>query len=349
MALPKSFGKNPQGADLEKIRKSSLYHQKGFENMTETRMLSDDASYTKMIRDFLFSKPKNTVPANKVPVVVTDLKKLSQLSSQNPVLIWFGHSSYLIYLQGLHILVDPVFSGHASPFSFTTKSFPGSNPYTADDLPEIDLLILTHDHYDHLDFETVMKLNNKTKLVCTSLGVGSHLRFWGWDEKKIIEFEWGDRKSFENGLSLTCATARHFSGRTFTRNKTLWSSFILETVPYKFYIGGDSGYDVHFKQIGEAYGPFDLVMLESGQYNPAWPNIHMMPEETVKAAVDLKAKILLPVHWGKFSLALHPWNEPIQRILVAARTLHQPVTTPMIGEPVILNEVYPHQNWWKED
>jgi len=148
-------------------------------------------------------------------------------------------------------------------------------------------------------------------------------------------------------MVLTAAPARHFSGRTFRRNKTLWSSFILETGGYKIYIGGDSGYDAHFKTIGEKYGPFDIAVLESGQYNQQWPDIHMMPEETVQASVDLKAKWLLPAHWSKFALSLHPWDEPVKRILAKAAELNVHVTTPMIGEPVILNRSYPDKKWWE--
>jgi L-ascorbate metabolism protein UlaG (beta-lactamase superfamily) len=346
MAFLKVFGSNPRNGDLEAVKRSPFYHGNGFENLSETKMMSSDASYPKIFWQFFFGKKKNTVPSAKLPSVATDLKKLSEVSSHNPVIIWFGHSSYLIFIHGLHILVDPVFSGHASPFSFTTKNFEGSNPFNVEDFPEIDLLILTHDHYDHLDYETVSRLSARTRMVCTSLGVGSHLRYWGWDQKKIIELGWGDSSILNNGIRLTAATARHFSGRSFTRNKTLWSSFILESGSFKLYIGGDSGYDSHFKQLGEQYGPFDIAMLESGQYNEYWPFIHMMPEETVRAALDLRAKVLLPVHWGKFSLSLHPWNEPIRRIVAAAREQGMTITTPKIGEPVILNESYPNEPWW---
>jgi len=301
----------------------------------------------KVMWNFIFNKPKNVTPPGMLPTVKTDLKALQRISSMNPVIVWFGHSSYLLHIQGLHILVDPVFSGHASPFTFTTKSFAGADVYNVENMPDIDLLVLTHDHYDHLDYETIMTLKQKTKSVCTSLGVGSHLRFWGWEENKIHEMGWGDQYETSEQIHLIACTARHFSGRSFTRNRTLWSSFVLETKGFKFYLGGDSGYDTHFSQIGEQYGPFDIVMLEAGQYNESWPQIHMMPEQTVQAAVDLRAKILLPVHWAKFSLAMHPWNDPPKRVIAQAQTLSMPVTIPMIGEPIVLNERSPHQPWWE--
>jgi L-ascorbate metabolism protein UlaG (beta-lactamase superfamily) len=252
----------------------------------------------------------------------------------------------------MHILVDPVFSGHASPFSFTGKSFRGSDVYNVDDLPAIDLLILTHDHYDHLDYNTVKQLQSKTRRICTSIGVGSHLRYWGIDPSIITELDWWDsfRITGDNSeiLELVGAPARHFSGRSLTRNKTLWSSFVLKAGNYRIYIGADSGYDSHFKTIGEKYGPFDLALLECGQYNEWWPYIHMIPEETVKASIDLKAKWLMPVHWGKFALGLHPWDEPVKRVVAKAKELNVNVTTPLIGQPVILNESYPHEQWWLE-
>jgi L-ascorbate metabolism protein UlaG (beta-lactamase superfamily) len=189
-------------------------------------------------------------------------------------------------------------------------------------------------------------LRDKTGQVATSLGVGSHLLYWGFDEKIITEFDWWDSRIYFDTLSLTATPSRHFSGRTFVRNKTLWCSFVLQSDGYNIYLGGDSGYDTHFKTISDKFGNFDIAILESGQYNDQWPDIHMMPEDTVRASIDLHAKWLLPVHWAKFSLSLHPWSEPVQRVLKKARELNVNVTTPVIGEPVILNRSYPAKEWW---
>ena len=346
MIIPKAFGRNPTGARLIEIKKSSQYNNDGFQNLSNTPMMLQGVSYPKIIWKF-FNKPKNTAPPAPIPSVNTDLKNLRKLSVANPVIVWFGHSSYLIHIDGLHILVDPVFSGHASPFGFMTKSFRGSDAYTVEDLPEIDVLILTHDHYDHLDYETVSKLKAKTKMICTSLGVGAHLEYWGWKDVHISEFDWWTRRSLENGLTITAAPARHFSGRGLTRSKTFWSSFILQKDGIKIFVGGDSGYDNHFLRIGESYGPFDLVILECGQYNEAWPYMHLMPEQTVHAAMDLRANLLLPVHWGKFALSLHAWDEPIRRAGIRASELNMPLTSPMIGEPIILKESIPTRPWWE--
>jgi L-ascorbate metabolism protein UlaG (beta-lactamase superfamily) len=346
MELLKTFGKIPSEESFPLFSKYKNFAVPEFKNLSETIMMMKGFSMIKIAWNFFFNKPKNVSPPGRLPSVKTDLKNLPRLSSKNPVIVWFGHSSYLIYIHGLHILVDPVFSGHASPFSFTTKSFPGADIYGVDDLPSIDLLILTHDHYDHLDYETVRALQQKTKSVCTSLGVGSHLKYWGWEENEIHELGWGDEYKLPENIQITACSARHFSGRSFTRNRTLWSSFVLDANGYKLYVGGDSGYDTHFQSIGEKYGPFDIVILEAGQYNENWPLIHMMPEQTVQAAVDLRAKLLLPVHWGKFSLSMHPWNDSPNRVRRHAQTLSMPVTIPMIGEPVILNESSPNRPWW---
>ncbi len=201
-------------------------------------------------------------------------------------------------------------------------------------------------HYDHLDHSTIIKLHRKTERFITPLGVGAHLEGWGIEPERITELDWWERTSFKS-LTLAAAPARHFSGRSLRRNTTLWSSFILTSERFNLYLGGDSGYDDHFKSIGDKYGPFDLALLECGQYNTMWPLIHMMPEEAVQAAIDLQAQMMMPVHWGKFSLALHPWKEPVERVLKAAQQHQVPLTTPRIGEPVLLSKSYPSDRWWE--
>lgn len=335
-------GKLPSGKLLERLKQSPNYKAKSFQNLSATSMLADDASYWKMICDY-FKKNKNTAPPGPLPFIKTDL---NHLPGKEPVIVWFGHSSYLLRIENKNILVDPVFSGNAAPLSFMVKAFPGSNNYSVKDMPPIDYLIITHDHYDHLDFKTVRQLRDKVKQVYCSLGVSSHLRYWGYDENTITELDWWQSKPIADNMVLSAAPARHFSGRGLRRNQTLWSSFILKTPSYTIYLGGDSGYDSHFKTIGEKYGPFDLAILETGQYNKLWPHIHMMPEEAVQAAVDLGAKKMLPVHWSKFTLAMHEWNEPVKRVLAKAKELKMPVLTPKIGEPVSLTGVYENKEWW---
>ena len=335
-------GKPPSGKHLEKLKQSPNYKKNAFQNLSHTPMKPDDISYWKMTKEF-FKKNKDKQPPRPLPSVKTDLVNLN---SSKPVIVWFGHSSYLIRVENKNFLIDPVFSGNAAPFSFMIKAFPGTNIFKPEDMPVIDYLILTHDHYDHLDFKTIRKLRNKASNIYCSLGVSSHLKYWGFDINKITEMDWWDSIQLNENISLTAAPARHFSGRGIKRGQTLWSSFILKTKDHNLYLGGDSGYDSHFKEIGNKYGPFDIAILEAGQYNAMWPYIHMMPEETVQAVVDLKAGSLLPVHWGKFSLALHAWDEPIKRVVEKARSLNIKVHTPKIGQPLILDDHFQSENWW---
>ncbi|MES2565251.1 MAG: MBL fold metallo-hydrolase [Bacteroidota bacterium] len=343
MSLLKVFGKNPSDKRLNRIKLSKNYKNNAFQNLSPTEQLSKDSSFLSISKQSI-NKPKSVKPHKKLPFVKTDLH---QIQSDAPVIVWFGHSSYFINLNGKTILIDPVFSGSASPFSFLMKAFDGSNEYSVEDMPHIDLLLLTHDHYDHMDHTTLVKLKSKISKVCCPLGLGSHLEYWGYKNSNIHEMDWWDIELFDNDIEITSAPARHYTGRALLRSKMLWCSFILKTKTHTLYLGGDSGYDSHFKEIGERYGPFDIALLEAGQYNTSWPQIHMMPEETVQACIDLKAKVLFPVHWGKFALAMHPWDEPINRILKKAEELQVKVVTPLIGRALEVGCEQTDEFWWK--
>jgi L-ascorbate metabolism protein UlaG (beta-lactamase superfamily) len=340
--IPKTFGKRPAGSSLEKIKQSENFQNGIFKNQSPTEVTAKNVSYYRMIKDFI-NKSKSTVPSVTLPSVKTNLHTLA---SDKPTIVWFGHSSYFIKYQGFTVLIDPVFSGNASPFTFFGKSFVGSDVYAPSDFPEIDIMIITHDHYDHLDYKTILKFKSTSKHFYTTLGVGEHLKHWGIDESHITELDWWQKAIINSETELTATPARHFSGRGMQRATSLWASFILKMGAYKIFIGSDSGYDSHFAEIGKQYGPFDIAILETGQYNTNWPLIHMMPEETAQAAIDLKAKVLLPVHWAKFALALHDWNDPIKRVSIAAKQLNMKLTTPLIGEPIILDTSYPDKEWW---
>ncbi len=339
----KPFGKKPSGKHLERIKESDHYRDGSFQNLTETKMMADGTSYFNLLVDF-FSKGINRVPSDTLSSVRTDLKTLLDTV---PSIVWFGHSSYLIRIEGKNILVDPVFSQRASPVQYLgMKSYAISTPYEVEDLPPIDAVIITHDHYDHLDYNSIIKLLPTVNNYYTALGVGAHLRYWGVKEGCIHELDWWERHDIGPEIELIATPARHFSGRGFIRNKTFWASFVLKTDRHQIFIGGDSGYDDSFRVIGDKYGPFDIALLECGQYNEKWPYIHMLPEETVQASIDLGAKVLMPVHWGKFTLALHPWDEPIRRVVNQANSLGVHITTPKIGEPVVLNREMPQTSWW---
>lgn len=339
------FGRKPIGERLQKIQEASNYSNNAFQNKSVTPTFTNGGTFWSVSKMFFFTKRDRNKPSVPLPSVKTNLK---QLNKDENVLVWMGHSSYFMQIDGKTFLVDPVLSGHASPFSFTTNSFAGSDIYTPDDFQEIDFLVISHDHWDHLDYKTVTQLKPKVKTIITGLGTAQHLERWGFDKKIIIEKNWNEHADLGEGFNVTVLPARHFSGRTFTRNKAVWASFALQTPTQKIYIGGDSGYDNHFKEIGNTYGPFDIAILECGQYNQYWSNIHMMPEETVQAAQDLKAAKLLPVHWGKFALSLHSWDEPINRATKAAAEKNFPLLTPMIGEKVTLSITNSFSRWWQQ-
>jgi L-ascorbate metabolism protein UlaG (beta-lactamase superfamily) len=294
-------------------------------------------------------RDKRRVPDKPVPNLKLDLKVLND-NNKTPKVTWLGHSSLIITLDGITILTDPALSERAAPFSFSgPKRFPYQYPYSPDDLPACDILLISHDHYDHLDHKTIIELNEnkKFKKVITTLGVGAHLEKWGVDPEAITELDWWESTD-HSGITFTAAPTTHFSGRgPGSMSRTLWASFIIRSQSSNIFFGGDSGYFKGFKEIGERFGPFDLTLLECGQYGEAWPHIHMMPEETAQAHADLNGKALLPIHWGKFSLSLHSWEEPVERLMKAAEKMNINVITPRIGQTFDLSGKITEEKWWQ--
>lgn len=341
------FGKKPSDERLEKIKKSPQFKNGKFENISFTPTLTEGHSMLGILYKQLFGNNPNTSPSVKIPSVKTNLK---ELNPEDEVLVWFGHSSYFFQIEGVRFLIDPVFSGNASPIPGVVSSFDGSNPYQVSDLPDIDYLLITHDHYDHLDYKTIKELKGKVKLIVCGLGVGSHFEHWGFNKEMIVEKDWNETVHLNKKIKLHTTPARHFSGRGLKRNNTLWLSFVVETSNKKIFLGGDSGYDNHFKEIGDKFGPLDLVLLENGQYNAAWEAIHLLPDQVLKAATDLKAKQLIPIHSSKFKLAMHPWDEPLEKVskLYREGEFNFKLLTPKIGEKVVLGtENRNFEEWWK--
>jgi L-ascorbate metabolism protein UlaG (beta-lactamase superfamily) len=341
----KKFGKKPAGERLTKIRLSSNYYNGSFQNLNHTPALAEGVTLYSVLKEFFFERKNRITPVDSIPSVKTDL---ISIPVDRDVLVWFGHSSYFMQLDGKRILVDPVFSGSASPLPFGTKAFKGTNIYSTEDIPPIDYLFISHDHWDHLDYKTILNLKPKVKNVICSLGTAEHLVYWGYDERIVVEKDWHEKISLEEGFVVFTKPARHFSGRGLKRNMTQWTSFVLQTPSYKIFIGGDSGYDSHFMKIGIDHGPFDLAILENGQYNKKWKYIHTLPEEFLLVASELKANRVLPVHCSKFALANHPWDEPLIKLIENNKKVGLSIATPMIGEIVDLqNSKQQFSEWWK--
>lgn len=322
------------------------YSKGKFQNLSHTPDFVEGYSMTRVLYEYLFRKVPRQRPKDIVPSVKNNLHTIDW---DNHCIVWFGHSSYFLQLDGMTFLVDPVFSGNASPLPGTNRSFKGTDIYSVDDMPYIDVLLLTHDHYDHLDHKTIVSLLPKIGKVVCGLGVGSHLEYWGYSPEMIIEKNWYEHVDIAEGFTVFCEPARHFSGRGFSRNTTLWVSFIVQSPSMKIYIGGDSGYDTHYKKIAEKHESFDLAILDNGQYDKAWQYIHHLPEEVIQVAKELHAQRVFPVHSCKFVMANHSWDEPLAVITELAMQENIPLITPRIGEIVSLTtkeQVF--TQWWKD-
>jgi L-ascorbate metabolism protein UlaG (beta-lactamase superfamily) len=333
--------------ESERILNSNNFRDDKFHNLVTTQMKTFTPEMGKASLEY-FSGKQYREPEIPLPTVSVDAKAIGE--TDNLKITWLGHSTCLIEIDGKIILTDPVFSERASPFSFMgPKRFASELPIKLEELPNIDVVLISHDHYDHLDHQSILTLKEKTSRFYVPLGVGGHLQRWGVAAEKIIELDWWEERSI-GGLTLAATPTRHFSGRGLKRDRTLWASWVIMGEKSRVYFGGDSGYFDGFKQIGQKYGPFDITMLESGAYNEAWPEIHMMPEQTVQAHIDLQGKLLLPIHWGKFNLALHAWTEPIERLLKKAAE-HQSlsVATPLIGEAVLPGAHLTQTRWWEDN
>lgn len=339
------FGNLPKGERLERIKKSPNYKDGEFKNIENTPPLTEGHGFVSILYDWLLVKRKRQSPEDSIPSMKTGIY---ELSSDEDVLIWFGHSSYYLQIDGKKILVDPVFSGSSSPIPNTVMAYKGTDRYTVEDFPEVDYLFISHDHWDHTDFQTLKKLKTKVGKVICGLGVGQHFETWGYAIEDIYEKDWGDQFFLDDGFKIDVVTARHFSGRGLSRNKSLWVAFVLKTPNYQLFIGGDSGYGKHFKEIGNEFGSFDLVVLENGQYDKQWKYIHMMPAEVLKAGKDLNAKRIFPVHSSKFTLANHAWDDPLKKITELHQVDDPPLLTPIIGEKVNLKDPFQtFSKWWE--
>lgn len=329
-----SFGRMPRGERKARIERSPHYRDGEFRNLHETEMMTSDKGFVQNLVEFLFRTKEGLRPDMALHVIRTDLKSLDR---NQDILVWFGHSSYFIQTGGKRILVDPVFY-KAAPVSFVNKPFETTYQYTPEDMPDLDYLIITHDHWDHLDCKTVKELKDRTCKAICPLGVGEHLEYWGFDPQQLVELDWNEQADLDDGFTVYCLPARHFSGRGLKRNQTLWASFLLETPDQKIYIGGDSGYDTHYAEIGKRFPDIDWAIMENGQYNDGWRYIHLMPAYMARAAKDLNAKHILTVHHSKYALSTHPWDEPLKNAHMLKERDSLQVAIPELGEVINLRE-----------
>lgn len=337
-----AFGRRPSPQRRARIEASHNWRDGMFRNQIPTPQFTGDKSSIRTLWNFLTDNKTQRVPHEPLNAVHTDLNNLPE----GDLLVWFGHSSYLFRLGGMTFLVDPVLKMEF-PASLMMKPFRGTDIYTPDDMPHIDCLIITHEHWDHLDYATLRDIRHKVSRVVCPLGVGEYLEYWGYPKDSIAELDWYEEVSLSSSIntlqtlqtsqtlqtlqtSITCLPTRHFSNRLFSRNQTLWASFLVQVAEKKVYVGGDGGYDGRFREIRRKYGQVDLAFFENGQYNKDWANIHLMPQDLEEAILELDAKQVFTVHHDKFSLAPHAWYEPDS----VAKTIAERDSLCLLDQPI---------------
>ncbi|MBL6279490.1 MBL fold metallo-hydrolase [Micromonospora fiedleri] len=342
--VPAALGGRLAGARADRAARSPQFRDGVFHNRPGTPITAPDPDRN-LLRELLFGKQKRrpSAPVPLVrPVAATPVDPARELT-----VIWYGHASTLIEIEGRRVLLDPVWSERCSPSSALGPRRLHEPPVRLDELPHLDAILISHDHYDHLDMATVRELTARQSApFLVPLGVGAHLDRWGVPADRIIELDWAQTHRVAD-LEITCAAAQHFSGRGLRRNGTLWSSWVVAGRQRRVYYTGDSGYFAGYAEIGAAYGPFDMTLIQIGAYDHAWASIHMFPEEAVAAHVDLRGGLLVPVHWATFNLALHDWSEPVDRLWAEAKARDVRLAVPRPGERVTVDDPPSVDGWWQ--
>ncbi|GAT14769.1 conserved exported protein of unknown function [Mycolicibacterium thermoresistibile] len=341
------------GADRRDIRpvaqRSPNYRDGAFVNLDPASMISLDRQQQWVLaREFLDGRAA-TRPAAPIPLVTPNPADHG-VGAADLAVRWYGHSTAMVEVDGYRVLTDPIWSRRCSPSALVGPRRLHEPPTPLEALPAVDAVLISHDHYDHLDMDTVVRLARTQRApFLVPLGVGAHLRTWRIPEHRIVELDWYESRRIGD-LRITCTPARHFSGRLFARNTTLWASWVIAGPRHRAFFGGDTGYTKSFTEIGVDHGPFDLTLLPIGAYHPAWPDIHMNPEEAVRAHLDMAeadSGLLVPIHWATFRLAPHPWSEPVERLLAAADPARVPVAVPRPGERVDRDSAGASDQWWR--
>ncbi|MBQ7421386.1 MAG: MBL fold metallo-hydrolase [Prevotella sp.] len=334
-------GKQPDGERLARCEQSKQWKDGEFQNQYDTPQLTGDEGFLRQMWNFLFVKVDQLRPSSAVTVVKQSLKDIPR---DEEVCVWLGHSTVYIQTGGIRFLFDPVLTSKL-PVTLFMRPFSGTDAYSPDDLPAIDYLIITHDHWDHLDYETVKALKDRVGSVVCGLGIGAHFEYWGYDRRRIHDVDWGDSIAINDSLTLRCMPSRHFSGRLFGRNKTLWASYLIDG-ERRIFVSGDGGYDDRFGKIGRDYPGIDLAVMENGQYDRGWRYIHTLPSELPRAIEELRPKRVLTYHNSKYALANHAWTEPLDSIYAHAKGKSWQLLTPRIGERIELDRQQEFKKWW---
>lgn len=341
MHLWRAMGQNPQGEEQQRMAQSTAYIEGRFRNELGTQQ-----QVMKAMGQMLNGK-QIRIPEQPMHIEMRHRDDFEAELGEDVRITWMGHSSMLIEMEGKRVLTDPVWGPTAFPSPLMGPKRFHQVPIELEDLPRLDAVVISHDHYDHLDYPSVLRLIDMDVSFYVPLGVGSHLRYWGVPDARIHECDWWDEVSLDQ-LRLVFTPARHFSGRSLKRDQTLWGGWALIGSEKRVYFSGDSGMFPGFREIGERLGPFDITLMESGAYNAAWPDVHMGPEQAVLAHQMVRGKLLVPVHWGTFNLAVHAWTEPAERILEAAAKAGVDVYIPRQGEMVQSSQVPEQQRWWPD-
>ncbi len=335
------FGAAPEGDRLDRMRRSPQWAGRAFHNPLPVRMAATPRAAWEYLTGDAPRTPDGPIPT--VPRTRADFD-----APQDLRLTWLGHGTTLVEVEGRRLLIDPVFSRNASPGPLFGVARFFEPPLPLSEVPALDAVVLTHDHYDHLDAAAVRALAASVPRWVCPLGVGAHLERWGVPAERVTEADWWDEVEV-SGVRLVCTPARHFSGRFLTdRDRTLWSGWAILAGERRVYATGDGGFGPHFAEVGERLGPFDATLAEIGAYDASWADVHMGPEQAVRAVQHARGGLLVPVHWGTFNLAMHGWTEPAERVVVAAQTAAVPLAVPRPGESVEPASPPAVERWWPE-